>query len=199
MSRYPMSFTTAPLLHRESMIVAELYAETKDWEAVKNRVLEDNLMQVKRARSSLNFYREVKSRLVLLTDDQFEYLLNTSRDGQLHVLWLAVCKRFPFIGEFAAKVIRAKYLRMDLFLGKEDYDAFFNAKAAWDERIENLAEVTKSKQRSMVFIMLREAELLTTDGYINAPSLSRLFIELVAQDVPELLTIFPIGEDVLHP
>ena len=192
-----MSFTTAPLLHRESMLVAELYADMKDWDAVKERVLEENLMQVKRARSSLNFYREIKSRLVLVTEAQFDYLLDTSRDGQLHMLWLAVCKRFPFIGEFASEVIREKYLRLDYQLSREDYDVFFNAKAAWDERIENLAEVTKGKQRSMVFIMLREAELLTTDGFINSPILDERFVRLVRDDNPALLTIFPVPDQMI--
>jgi hypothetical protein len=197
MARYSMSFTTAALLHRESIIVAELYAELKDWTLVKNRVLEENLMQVKRARSSLNFYREVQSRLVLLTEDQFEYLLNASRDGQLHMLWVAVCKRFPFIGEFASEVIREKYLRLDFHVGREDYDVFFNAKAAWDERLERLTEKTKGKQRPMVFAMLREAELLTPDGFIISPSLDDRFLTLIKEDSPALLAIFPVSDQVI--
>jgi len=198
MKRYSMSFTTAALLHRESMIVARLFDETKDWKTVQKVVLDENLMQVKRARSALNFYREVKSRLVLLTPEQFEFLLDTDHQGELNILWLSVCKRFPFIGEFASEVVREKFLRLDLHLDRQDYDVFFNAKAAWDERLENLTEATKGKQRPMVFAMLREADLLTPDGYIRPPVLSRRFIEVVAKENARQLAIFPVSEDIMH-
>jgi hypothetical protein len=49
-----MSFTTAPILHRESMIVANLFAERRDWNVVKEVVAKENLMQAKRTNTSIS-------------------------------------------------------------------------------------------------------------------------------------------------
>lgn len=41
---------------------------------------------------------------------------------------------------------------------------FFYDKAEWDPEVERIAESTRDKQRQVVFKILREAELLTSDN-----------------------------------
>ena len=40
--KYKMSFTAGTLLFRESVIISDLYLETKDWSATKEKVITTN-------------------------------------------------------------------------------------------------------------------------------------------------------------
>ena len=76
MFRYSMSFTSGTLLHRESLTIADLYAELHDWDAVRSTVLAENRLQMRTANASQRLYREIASRLKQLTADEFDLLLH---------------------------------------------------------------------------------------------------------------------------
>ncbi|MGC9523722.1 MAG: BrxA family protein, partial [Anaerolineae bacterium] len=116
-----------------------------------------------------------------------------TRHEQNHMLWLAVCKRYRFIHDFAVEVVREKFLRLDLELSYHDYDVFFNDKAEWHPEVEGVADSTRKKQRQVVFRMLREADLLSEDGQILPAILTPREIEIVAADDPKHMAIFPVS------
>jgi hypothetical protein len=187
-----MSFTTGTLLYTESMTVAKLYVESGDWNQVREIVLADNRLQMRTENASRRIWQEVSSRLKRLTADQLALLLDGSRPEQNLLLWLAVCKRYRFIHDFAADILREKFLRGDLHLSYEKYDAFFYNKAEWHLEVAAVAPSTQRKQRQVVFKMLREAELLTADNRIRpAPLTPRLIAAITASD-PADLDIYPI-------
>ena len=191
---YSMSFTTATLLYRESITLADLYAQQEDWRVVRGEVVEDNLLQMRTENASKRICREGISRLRQLTPDQLDIVRDGSRQDQVYVLWLAVCKRYRFIYEFASEVVREKYLRLDLQLSVDDYNAFFNAKAEWHPEVERVAPATRKKQRQFVFKMLREADLLSNEGTIQPALLSPRVIEAIAQDDPAHFAVFPVSD-----
>ena len=192
--KYAMSFTAGTLLYHESVKLAELYRDLKDWRAVKNNALDDNLLQARTQSAAKRICRETISRLKLLTDAERDLLLNGTRQEQNHLLWLAICKRYRFIRDFAVEVLREKYLRLDLMLTNDDYEIFFNNKAEWHDELESLAESTREKLRQVVMKMLREADLLTGHNTINPAMLSPDFIKTVYQDSKEYLAVFPVSE-----
>jgi hypothetical protein len=191
--RLSMSFTTGTLLYHEAMTVVKLYDELRDWPQVRVRVIKNNLLQMRTLNASKRIYHEVAGRLQLLTGDQLTLLCNGSRAEQYALLWLAVCKRYEFIRLFAVQVLREKYLRLDLQMTHEDYDIFFNQMAEWHPEVDAVAPSTRAKQRQVVFKMMREADLLSSEGEILPAMLSSRFVEVVTADVPEYLTIFPIA------
>ena len=192
--RYSMSFTTGALLRHESMIVADLLRGLGDWNAVRDKVAAENLLQMRTRNSSQRICREVISRLKQLTPAQLEIVLDGSRQEQDYVLWLAVCKRYRFLYDFAAEVIREKYLRLDLALAPEEYDIFFNRKAEWHPEVEAVAPATRNKQRQFLFKMLREAELLSSAGRIVPALLSPRLIDAIRDDDPAHFAVFPVSE-----
>lgn len=189
-----MSFTSGGLLHRESLTISELYDELRDWDAVRKIVIGENRLRMRTANSSARLYREITSRLKLLTAGEVDILKHGSFQEQAYVLWLAVCKRYRFIYDFAAEVIREKYLRLDLALAPEDYTIFFNRKAEWRPEVESVAPATLNKQRQLLFKMLREAELLSSDGRIVPALLSPRLIDAMMDDDPAHFTVFPVSE-----
>ncbi|MFW6184614.1 MAG: DUF1819 family protein [Chloroflexota bacterium] len=194
---YSMSFTTGTLLYHESLTVAELYEELGDWGAVRERVVDGNLLQMRTFNSSKRVCNEVISRLRELTPVQRALLREGTRQEQNYLLWLGVCKRYRFIYEFAVTVVREKFLRLDLALGYEEYDLFFHDKAEWHPEVEAVAESTRSKQRQVIFKMMREAELLSPENVILPAMLSPALIEAIARDQADYLAIYPVsGADV---
>ncbi|MFN3981720.1 MAG: DUF1819 family protein [Caldilinea sp.] len=194
MSRYSMSFTSGTLLHRESLTIVELYTALQDWEQVRCIVLADNRLQMRTANASQRLYREIASRLRQLTADELALLQCGSLLEQAYLLWLAVCKRYRFIYDFAGEVVREKFLRLDFELKPEEYDIFFARKAEWHPEVESVAPATRSKQRQVVYKMLREAQLVGSDRRIIPALLTPRLIDAIRADDPAHFVIFPISE-----
>ncbi|MEM7133187.1 MAG: DUF1819 family protein [Chloroflexota bacterium] len=188
---YSLSFTTGALLYHESITVAELYAELEDWDAVRQVVISENRLQMRTLNASKRIYREITSRLKTLTRGQLALLLDLPRQDQCYLLWLAVCKRYRFIYDFAVEVIREKFLLLDMILTHPDYDRFFNAKAEWHPEMDKITGRTRYKQRQMVFLMLREADLVTDDFAILPTILSPRLMEAISQESPADMAVFP--------
>jgi hypothetical protein len=188
-----MSFTTGTLLYQESLTVAKLFEEIDDWDAVRQRVIDDNLLQMRTLNASKRVFREVASRLKQLTPDQLALLHTGERQEQNHLLWLAICKRYRFIYDFAVEVMHEKFIRLDLNLSYDAYDIFFNHKAEWRPEVEGVAESTRKKLRQVVFKMMREANLLTSDNQIVPAMPTPREIDVITADSPSLLLAFPIS------
>ena len=186
-----MSFTSGTLLYRESILIASLFAELGEWTAARDRLVAENLLQMRTPNASKRIVSEVISRLRLLTPAQIDLLLAGVQQEQRFLLWLAVCKRYAFIRDFAVDVLHAKYNALDHDISHADYDVFYNNKAEWHPEVDSVAPSTRGKGRSVVFRMMREAQLLTDDGQIMPAILSPRLGQVVRDDDPALLTIYP--------
>ena len=62
-------------------------------------------------------------------------LEDADRTDQQALLWLAACRTYRFVGEFAVEVIRERYLSYQFDLPLEAFDILFDTKAEWDEGI----------------------------------------------------------------
>ena len=141
-------------------MVAELYFDLGDWSLVRNNIFENNLLQARTQSSFKRTIHELLQRLQCLTRDQLQILVDGSRQEQNQILWLAVCKHYRIIHEFALEVIREKFLRLDVILSYLDYDVFFNSKAEWRQGLDQLTGTTKKKLRQVLFRILHEAEII---------------------------------------
>ena len=61
------------MLH-ETDEVMKKYLEYKDWDKVKNLVVEDNIMQKQSVSSRKRVFAEIKRRIESLTSEQLEYV-----------------------------------------------------------------------------------------------------------------------------
>ncbi|MEA3341555.1 MAG: DUF1819 family protein [Chloroflexota bacterium] len=188
-----MSFTSGALLHQESLTIAELFEELGDWSAVRERVMDDNLLQMRTMSAAKRIFQEVASRLKRLTPAELALLRTGARQEQGRLLWLAICKRYRFIYDFAVEVMRERFIRLDFDLTYDTYDIFFNNKAEWRPEVAGVAESTRKKLRQVLFKMMREANLLTQDNQIVTAMLTPREIEVIAADSPSYLLAFPIS------
>ena len=198
-SRYALSFTSGSLLLREALIAAPIYLGEHDWAKVRRLIEADNLLQARTAATGQRLARELTQRLAVLTDDELELLAVATSSERAHLLWVAACRRYDLIGEFAEEVLRERFL-LTPTLGHDDFDSFLRGKALWHNEIAGLKDSTLRKLRANLFLMLAEAGLLTEDGRILPATLSARVFDALSARTPRDVRFFPIpgGVDERH-
>jgi hypothetical protein len=189
---YLLSFTGANLSLSKSLSLARAYKEFGSWEEVEDRLLSENILQMRTNSAAVRVHQEIVPRLQTLTIKQMDLLIEGSYLEQKHMLWLAVCKRYRYIRDFAVEVVREKYLRMDYQITELDYISFFNRKADWHEELEEITKSTQNKIRQVLFRMLKEAEILSEDNIIIETILTQNEKQALMDDVPMSFEIFPM-------
>ena len=192
--KYRMSFTVGGLLYQESVSTVDLYIKSKDWAKVRDEIFKINLFQIRTQNSLERICREVLSRLKLLSLEQLKIIQDGSRQEQLQILWIAVCKRYSFIRDFAIEVIREKFLLMDYAISKEDYTIFFDTKAEWHEELEKLKDSTKKKLKQVLFRILREAEITSEMNIILPSILTKRVAKALFSDKSGLYIVLPVSD-----
>ena len=182
------------LFFQEAIKAAELYFELQDWAAVRSHILTENIFQCRTTATTGRILRELLPRLRSLSEPQLRILVVGNREERNQILWLAVCKQYQFIQEFAQEVIREKVYRHDPILSHVDFDRFFNAKAEWHNELVTTTTQTRSKLRRVLFQMLRQAEILTNGHQILPVFLSPKVAHAVLMDNKNMVAFFPITE-----
>ena len=194
--RYRLSFTTGALLVREAGVVAPLYLDRRDWADVRTIINDENRLQARTVESGRRLAREVVQRLSVLTDSELELLVDSTAVERGHLMWVAACRRYDLIGEFAEEVLRERFLLMTPTLAPDDFDSFIRAKALWHEELVELADSTLRKLRSNLFLMLREAVLVSEAGRIVQTMLSQRVAGALALRTPSDIRFFPAPDVV---
>ncbi len=193
-----MSFTTGGLFKRESVALADLFFNFGNWDTVRNKVLAENLLQTRTLTSSQRVCREVISRLKTLNPSELDLLVRGTAQEQCYLLWIAVCRCYKFIADFAVEILRERYLGLKIDLHYEDFDSFFNKKSEWHPELDTIQPATRNKLRQVLFKILREAELLTANNTINTAMLSPRFLETIPSGNRRDILFFPMSEPALE-
>lgn len=193
--RYRLSFTTGGLFLREAPLVAERYLALRDWSQTRDQVRHDNLLQVRTAAAALRISKELVSRLEHLDLPELEELLHGSLRDRGYLLWVAACRRYAIIHDFAVEVLREHYLLLRRQISFGDYDAFYNSKALWHTELDEIATSTQHKLRQNLFRMLRDADLISDQQHIKAAMLSPRLAQLLAHRGQDELQVFPATDN----
>ena len=192
-----MSFTAGTLLHKESVTITELYLELMDWKLTMEQAISSNILQARTTSSAKRISSETINRLKCLNDDELELLSMGDYQEQLEIVWLGICRYYPFIKDFAVEVIREKISTFSTKLNHEDFDVFFNSKLQWHEELEGIAETTRHKLRQVLFKMLVEANFINKDYSILLLTLSPRVVNLILKKSVDELLIYPVTESNL--
>ncbi len=189
---YKMSFSTGGLFLNESLELARLRQDLKSWDEALERALNDGVAKLPKTASNRRTLREIINRVsALSTDERFFLVEQADRTDQQALLWLAICRAYRFIREFALEVIRERYLSYEIDISLERFDILFEAKAEWDEGLRGLRRSTRLKLREIMFRMMREAGILSEKNTIQTAILSTSLRTLIESTNPEELLLFP--------
>ena len=190
-TKYRLSFTSGGLLTREAAVAAPLYQRLGEWVEVRAALDAENALQARTVASGKRLSRELVQRLAELTDEEITLLVDATAIERGHLMWAAACRRYNLIGEFAEEVVRERFLLMTPTLSAEDFDSFVRAKSLWHEELAQLADSTLRKLRTNLFLMLRDAGIMTEPGHITQTVLSRSVAGVLAARSPSDIRFFP--------
>jgi hypothetical protein len=191
---YLMSFGTGGLYINESVAIARLHAAGSAWEATVTDAQERGAFPVRKASSARRSIREIVNRLRRLSSDELTLLIEGERSEQAALLWLAACRAYRFIAEFAVEVLSDRFLSLRTTLTYDDFDAFLSAKEEWSPKLAALSVSTRAKLRAVLFRLMREAEILSQDNRILGAMLSPRVLAVIQAGNPDELRYFPGAE-----
>ena len=189
---YTMSFGVGGLDLNESLLVAGLHVEGSPWKQTIDKALDQGVTCLPKAASNRRVLREIGKRLRSLTAEERRLLLDTAdRCDQQGLLWVATCRAYRFVREFAVEVVEERWRSRQYDLPLESFDLFLDAKAEWDAGLARLARSTRERLRSALFRLMREAGLLCDHQRIQAALLSPGLKARIASHNPHELALFP--------
>ncbi|QAY59786.1 DUF1819 family protein [Microbacterium protaetiae] len=190
-SRYALSFTTGGLLEREAAVLAPVYTEHRDWAKVRDVAVNGNLLQARTHSTGVRRVRETVNRMSVLSDPEIELFAEVTASERGHLMWVAACRRYDFIGDFAEEVLRERFLTLASTVSYEEYDSFYRAKSMWHDELDTVSVATYKKLRQVLFKMMVEAGLLTAEGAIEPTLVSARVAECLAERTPSDIRFFP--------
>jgi hypothetical protein len=189
---YKMSFSTGGLFLNESLEVARLHLEGEPWKNTILRAMDEGATSLPKSASNRRSLREISNRLLTLTAEERSYFLEEAdRSDQQALLWIATCRAYRFVREFAVEVVRERYLSYQLDLPLESFGILFEAKAEWDGGLAGLSRSTQLKLRQIMFRMMREAGIISEDSRIQTAILSTYLKNMIEEQNPGELAVFP--------
>ncbi len=194
---YRMSVSTGGLFVPQLVSLAELYLDRRDWDQVRTQVIEENLLQTRTVSSAKRISWEIYTRLSELSEQELVLLVEGDPAEQACLSWLAVCRRYQSIAEFAVEVILERILTYYYDLFHEDFDTFFNLKMEWHQELEKIKESTRDKLRQVLFKMLCEAQIIDGNKKIIPAMLSPRLRQLFDQHHRQDFQFFPVVENAL--
>lgn len=189
--KYSLSFTAASLRIYDTFLVGEAMA------GENYRVVDEEIGNGKPA-TGKRIRVELLKRLKTLTLDQLSFLLEAGLDEARKMAFIAVCKTYPFVYEFAVEVLREKMFQLDYQITEGDYFAFYNRKKESHPELEEISDHSKGKIRQVLFKILEEAKIIdnTKSKNIQPQFLSTEFQTLLQEDDPDLLRVFFIDQEI---
>ncbi|WP_319499113.1 DUF1819 family protein [uncultured Cohaesibacter sp.] len=190
--KYKMSFSTGGLFLNESIEIARLHLEGETWDETLRRARREGATSLPKAVSNQRTVREISNRLMTLSNEELEFLIEfADRADRQALLWLGTCRAYRFVREFALEVVRERYLSYQLDLPRESFDLLFEAKAELNEELSAIKASTRAKLQQVAFRIMREAGILSAANRIQTAILSPRLKTMIADKNPVELALFP--------
>ena len=215
--RYRLSFTVGGLLAEQGRTMAGLmmgdtavaaagdtlpHADRDDdafvpaemLESVRRYAVAENVLQIRTHAAGVRIVSEVVKRLSALTMGELRCIADadTLQSDRRALMWVAMCRYYALVGEFAQEVLREHFLIGAPAITYDDYDHFMLGKAMWHPEIDDLSTSTSAKLRSNVFKAMVEAGLVNRSDDTIIPSLLSREVTGILMRRPESFGFFPM-------
>lgn len=190
---YNLSFTAGAAMVNETRAVAELYMELDgDWKEIKERALQENIMQKEKRSSNLRYLALMKQRIEVLNEDEIRLLVESPVAIQRQIILLAICKAHPFVFDFINEAVREAYYSQREKIGKSTFNEFFREKLVDHPELEAVTDQTVAKIRQVIFRILEQCEIIENveTGILKRPYLNSKVENLIISDNPKYLSAF---------
>ncbi len=190
---YNLTFVAGAAMVNETVAVAEAYLQSgRDWEATKERVIRENLMEKEKTSTIKRVFILVKQRLEQLTEAELELLVSGNPSTRRLIIIAAICKAHAFIFDFIVEQMRERFYSQHERISHSDFNEFYNEKRFEHPELEAITDKTLAKIRQCLFRILEQTELIDSikSGMMQRPFLPAKVEEAIAKDDPRLLAAY---------
>lgn len=189
--KYCLSFTSIGLRRLETVEVGRAYVDCGDWSEVRRRIVEDDILSLNKESTRKRVGLELIKRLRALSDDEAAFLCEAVDDDQLAMAWVAVCRTYPVLRAFSARVVAGRYAKMLPDVPRTAWAAFIDDEEMDHPELAALTEKSRHQLELRAYGMLRECRLIDEDYNITPLYPSLRFADLVRSREALDLEIFP--------
>jgi len=189
--KYNLGFTSAAFLFRDSVLLSKLYLSLGDWNMVREKVLSENLLQIRTIAAQKRIYSETYTRLKALSEDALGVIANGERDDQAHMIWYAICKKYALIMDFSVHVLSPKIRINARDLSEADFNVFYNNLATSHDELNHISISSRAKLTKNLYRMLASAGIIDSAGELCPISISQSVRQIVLEDNDIPLEIYP--------
>lgn len=174
--KYNFAFTTGSLLYNESYIFIQAIGDTEEY--LNNRFVVDRNVLITNSESSRKLIKgELDKRLKNLDFDYLNNFLQFSEQDQKIVLFLAICKTYSIITEFALEVVYKKWVNFDNELSSYDFKYFLSAKLS-EEQLNTISSHSLYKLSQVAVRMFKEVGIFSNNK-LSTVNISQDLIDLL--------------------
>ena len=111
---------------------------------IRKQAVTENVLAIRTPSANARIVGEVLKRLSALTFEELAYLAGeeASYEDRAALMWVAMCRYYALVGEFASEVVLDHFLEGNLTLTYEDYDRYFALKATWHPELDAISGAT---------------------------------------------------------
>ena len=193
--KYRLSFVTGNAYLNESTEMLRKYLETKDWKETEKYSIENNILQTNTLSSTKRIFREISLRLKSLSHQEQEFFIRSNYLDQSILIWIAICRTYKFIGDFASMIISEKFNSYQLELDYNDFNYFFEQQKVFHEELRTLKDSTRKKLRQVTFRIMKDLNISSKDKKIT-PLLPSLELKEVTKSIRKDLKLFLPGVNI---
>tara|TARA_Y100001968_G_C19388376_1_gene734149 strand:+ start:274 stop:957 length:684 start_codon:yes stop_codon:yes gene_type:complete len=159
--KYRLSFVTGKAYINESSLILQNFFQNYDWKKTEESCLTSNILQFSSLNSTKRVLREISLRLKSLSDHEQEFFLKSNYVDQSILIWIAICRTYQFIGDFASMIILEKFNKYELKIMYSDFDFFYEEQLIFHEELIALKDSTRKKLKQILFRILKELNIIS--------------------------------------
>lgn len=183
MEDYSAKTTGENFLYFETKILAEHLLNGVDFDVLKKRNIEENLIRYKKESAIERVNAPIFRRLKLLIEkDMVKDFVYENITTSKYILMYAVMKTDKLVNDFVTEVYKKKILESEKYIDKVDMENWYQEKLTMSETLKNVTVATENKLKQVIFKILQDANMIAKAKnifIINVPSLDSTFIELL--------------------
>ena len=190
--KYRLSFGTGNAYINESNLILKKYLENKDWRETEKYSIENNILQTNTLSSTKRIFREISLRLKSLSQQEQEFFIRSNYLDQSILIWIAICRTYKFIGDFASMIISEKLNSYQLELDYNDFNYFYEQQKVFHEELNSLKDSTRKKLRQIIFRIMKDLNMISNTKEIT-PVFPSIELKKVSNSTKKDLKLFLPG------
>ena len=158
---YRLSFGSNRLLVNECGELIALYHEHSDWEVVKTKAIQGNILSYSTNSSLSRVVHELCVRLKSLTNEELNFFSNADLQDQTILCWVAVCRTYKVIADYTEFVILESFYNYKETLEPPSFEFFIENQKSTHAELNNISDIYINTMTRVLFHMLKQVKILS--------------------------------------